>query len=288
MNVLFASTLGKRYLERMLKDGFTTALETPLLFLLTQKLDKNDQVIVDKIEAIRSKMSKQKDVFVEVYSSPDPVSLNKTTPPDMKPAPGKIITTSLSYIASTVSVLPYWGAFLYLCAKETAAKTILRELGSCAGISSCYLASSNSQRFITIEASAALAELARCNLNEVTAGRFRVIHALFDTGLEELLPTLPEGLDLLYIDGQHEKTATLHLVERLASVFNTGSILIFDDIRWTSDMWETWQLLTRYPGFSWTLDTGRFGLCMWDRSSRQPRQYDISGFTAFWKKGKPH
>lgn len=282
----FASVSGKCYLRLMLKNVSLTNFRSPLLFLLTGELNEEDRSVVNRVEALRSKLAERYDEYVEVFPSPEPYPANQLVSAERKPVPGIAMRIPLSEIAKNVSVLPYWGTFLYLCANAVSAKTIL-ELGSCAGISSCYLASGKwCSRLITIEGSDSLAILAESNLHEV-AENFQVIHSLFDSGLDEVLPTLNEKVDMVYIDGHHEKSATLYYFDRLKSYANIGCIFVFDDIRWTPDMWEAWQSLCEHPGLSWTLDTGRFGICEWNGTASRGKNYDFSRFTDFWKKGKP-
>lgn len=282
----FISSIGRYHLKKILQDGLPTLFRLPLLFLLTKSLSQEDQLVVNNIETIKSRMANRSDVYVDIYPSPDPASAGTANLPDIKPALGKVKSVSLSLIANTASVLQYWGTFLYLCAKANRAKTIL-ELGGCAGISGCYMASAKEcKRFITIEGSPSLAALAKSNLSQI-ADNFMVVNSMFDSGLDMILPTLEYGLDMVYIDGQHEKIATFHYLDRLTPHLNAECILVFDDIHWTPDMEKAWQVLCKWKGMAWTLDLGRFGVCLWDGVTIQPKNYDLSRFTDLWRKGKP-
>lgn len=282
----FVSIIGKYYLRSMLNDGLPVRFRLPLLFLLTKGLSLEDQLVVNRIEAVRSEIASRCDDYVNIYPSPAPGSEGTFSSPNVRPEPGEVETVSLSLIVNTTSVLPYWGTFLYLCANANRAKTIL-ELGACAGISGCYMASGKyCGQFITIEGSPDLAMLAESNIRQV-ANNFLVMNALFDDGLDNILPTLRDGLDMVYIDGHHEKIATFHYLERLAHHLNMECILVFDDIRWTSDMWEAWQTICKWRGIAWTIDVGRYGICIWDGVTTQPKNYDFSKFTDLWRNGKP-
>jgi len=150
------------------------------------------------------------------------------------------------------------------------------ELGSCAGISSCYLASASAcQRFLTIEGSVALAAIAAANLRQVT-NKAQVINSLFDEGLLEILPNLHSGLDLVYIDGHHDQAATLHYLELLRPHLNPDCLIVFDDIRLYRNMWDTWRMLCQTPGFTTVVDVGRFGLAVWAGTMAQPKVFDFS------------
>jgi predicted O-methyltransferase YrrM len=281
-----SSWTGEFYLNRLLERGLPARFQLPLLYLLNGKLNVEDRSTLNKIEVLRSKLAEREDEYVNIYPSPDRGTDGAPISIDAKPAPGTITQISLKEIARTTSVLPYWGTFLYLCANANHTRTIL-ELGGCAGISGCYLASGKScNRFITIEGSSSLANLAKANLSQITTN-FEVIPSLFSAGLDQLLPTLNEKLDMVYIDGHHEKKATLHYVERLKQNVSQGCIFVFDDIRWTPDMWEAWQDISKYPEVTCTLDTGRFGICEWNGKTFPKKHFDFSRFTDLWRAGKP-
>ena len=214
-------------------------------------------------------------IFIEVYPSPDPNSQQSNH-----------ISVSLDRIATVTSINQYWGTFLYLIAHAQQAKTIL-ELGSCAGISGCYLAASPyCQKFITVEGSSSLAKIAESNLNEVSHN-FILFNTLFDAALDQILPNLAQTIDVTYIDGNHEKRATLDYFERLKPHLSQNGIVLFDDIHWTTDMEEAWQMITQCHGFSYTIDLGRIGLGIWNRKPAHTKTYSLATYTDYWQRGKP-
>lgn len=181
---------------------------------------------------------------------------------------------SLAQVAYVSSVLPRWGILLYLFANATRAKTIL-ELGSSAGISGCYLASGKyCQRFITVEGSPELSILAETHLLQI-ANNFEGVNASFNEALDKILPSLQNGLDMAYVDGDKDKCATLHYFERLTPYLNNGCVVVFDDIHWSSQMWEAWQILCQWEGLSFAINAGRFGVCLWSGGATQPKTYDL-------------
>lgn len=271
----FISVVGRYDLRRMLDDGLPTRFRSPLLFLLNRKLSREDRLVVKRIEAIRSEIAMSGDRDVIIYVSPDPRSAGGEISPEVRPMPGAVKTVSLSWIIKIASVSQFWGTFLYLCANAHQAKTIL-ELGGCAGISGCYMASGKyCKRFITIEGSHDLATLAQSSIRQV-ANNFVVVNALFDIGLDEILPKLKDELDMVFIDGQHEKIATLHYLERLIPYLNSGHLVVFDDINLSPDMREAWQTLCRWKGMAYTINLGRFGVCVYGGEFAHPKNYAFS------------
>jgi predicted O-methyltransferase YrrM len=257
--------LGIYKLRRMLEDGLPTPFQTPLEFLFLKRLGHEEQKAVDKVELIRSDVARQ------------------TRPFEVANPGGENPVRTAQQIAHRSSVTPEWGAFLFLCAESFRARTIL-ELGSCAGISGCYLASSrHCVRFTTVEGSPALARLAKSNIRQVS-DRAELVNALFDDALEEILPTMKDGIDLAYIDGQHEYEATLRYFCRVEPYLNKGALVIFDDIHWSEQMWQAWRVLKNQSGFAYTIDVGRFGLCLWDGSSSQPFSYKLGPHIGWFRK----
>lgn len=269
---------GRRRLNAMLRSGLPGRLRGPLLYLLGGRLTPEEQRVAGEVEAIRREIAALNDVQMAVYTSP---------PPGAGPAPGPVQPITRRRVAEVASVEPYWGMFLHQCASAFEARTIL-ELGSCAGISGCFLATASScRRFITVERSESLAALAQANLRRVAPGRADVIIAFFDDALNQILPGLEEGLDLVYIDGQHEKASTLYYFERVIPRLNLGAAaVIFDDIHWSEDMTEAWRELRQRRGLACAINLGRFGLCVWAGGDGWPLQFDISRYTTRWGRGQ--
>lgn len=257
--------LGRHKLQTMLSDGLPQPFQYPLAFLFTHSLCESDGEKVVKVERIREAVESQSRVFEVINRH------------------GRVCPLTAAQIAHKVSVNSEWGTFLYLCSASFRARTIL-ELGGCAGISGCYLASSEyCERFITVEASPELAALARFNIRQISA-KAEIVNARFDEGLDEILPTLTKGLDLVYIDGHHKFEPTLHYFRRVAPYLNRPALVVFDDIHLSEEMLRAWQLLKTMEGVRYAIDAGRFGLSFWDGGSSRPVHYDLGPYLGWlWK-----
>lgn len=263
-----ASWRARQRFNQLIANGLPEFLHPPLLFLLDGKLSTEHQEKLDKIEKVRAGIANRGSETVSVYQSPD-------TDPEKGVTPGQMKDRTFERIAYLTSIKPRWGTFLYLCALHSRAKTIL-ELGGCAGISGCFMASSQyCENFITIEGSPDLAELANNSLNQVVDNA-TVINLLFDEALDDLLPSLKSGLDMVHIDGQHEKMATLHYFERVIPFLNSGALVIFDDIRWSSGMWEAWQQIRHRKGLALSITMERSGLCVWEGGETEGSAFEFS------------
>lgn len=240
----------------MIGGGLCPPFRRPLEFLFDGRLSQAEQRVVGRVESLRRDVARRASSFEVVNRD------------------GKVRRLTAPRISHVVSVDPEWGAFLHLCAQSFRARVIL-ELGGCAGISGCYLASSEyCERFITVEASPNLASLARENIRQVS-DKAEVVNALFDDALDEILPTVSGGIDLAFIDGHHKYETTLHYFSRLERHLNEGALVVFDDIHLSEGMWRAWQVLSRRAGFAYTIGAGRFGVCSWDGSSPSPVNYNL-------------
>jgi len=75
-----------------------------------------------------------------------------------------------------------------------------------------------------------------------------------------IIPSLPqESFDIIFIDGNHSKEATLKYFEMLLPKANNDSVFIFDDIYWSKGMTEAWQKVTQHPKVTVSIDTFFWG-----------------------------
>jgi predicted O-methyltransferase YrrM len=79
---------------------------------------------------------------------------------------------------------------------------------------------------------------------------------------EAFLKTLnlePDTLNLVYFDGNHQKDATLQYFELLLPTATNDSVWIFDDIHWSSEMEQAWEIIKENPHVTVTIDTFQWG-----------------------------
>ncbi len=65
---------------------------------------------------------------------------------------------------------------------------------------------------------------------------------------------------LIYFDGNHSKQATLHYFELLLPTITNETVWIFDDIHWSTEMTQAWDIIKRHPKVTVTIDTFQWGL----------------------------
>ena len=121
---------------------------------------------------------------------------------------------------------------LYSLVKEYQPKTIL-ELGTNIGFSSSYLASAGG-KVTTLESSPYRIRLAK-ELHEKLSLDIEYVQGLFDDTLEPTLERLAQ-VDLAFIDGNHHYQPTLDYFEKILPFTSNGSLIVFDDVRWSQGM----------------------------------------------------
>jgi predicted O-methyltransferase YrrM len=269
-----------RAIRRMLAVGLPAELAPALNYLSRPVIEPADQPILMQIERLRTAILARTDQPPKAFMSPEPQPAEKEATADV--AKGAFEPSSWEWIANRACVNFYWGGFLYLCAKHKSAEHIL-ELGGCAGISACYLGAGNPDaQLITTEGSPELAVIAGSNLRAINP-QARVVNALFEHALDEWLPKLSGALDIVHIDGQHERASTLHYFSRLKSHLRPGALVIFDDIHWSKDMSEAWREIATAQGVSQSINLGRYGIVVWSGAAVPARVHDFSRYARNWR-----
>ncbi len=252
-------------------------LSLPLTYLITGKLDPAAKVVAAKVETRRAEISSRGNKEIEIWYSPKPGSaVGDGDAESRRPKPGKVLKLTRERIAATGKD-KRWGTFLHLLARSFESNVVF-ELGSCAGISASYLALAPTVRtLITVEGSEALARIAAESLAQI-GPHARVINRLFDEAIDSELPALDERIDFAYIDGHHEKVATIHYLDRLLPYLADGAVVVFDDISWSHDMREAWDILRRRNEFAHAVDLGVVGVCILHSGSKtlaSPQNWDL-------------
>ncbi len=67
-------------------------------------------------------------------------------------------------------------------------------------------------------------------------------------------------VEMVYIDGNHTKNATLSYFNQLLPKVTSQSILIFDDIYWSSEMEDAWEQIKNHPKVTVTIDLFELGI----------------------------
>ena len=95
-----------------------------------------------------------------------------------------------------------------------------------------------------------------------------------NTVLGEFNQTLPglvknDTFDVVYFDGNHTKKATLNYFEQCLKSKHNDSVFIFDDIHWSTETLEAWELIKNHAEVTVTVDIFQWGIVFFRREQRK-------------------
>lgn len=148
-------------------------------------------------------------------------------------------------------------------------ETIL-ELGTSLGMATHAMTLGNPKAQITsVDGNTEVAAYAANKL-----AKWKNIHILTGS-FEKYLPNLKEQKwDAIFFDGNHTKKATLEYFETLLPSAHNDSVFIFDDIYWSPEMTEAWEIIKSHPQVTVTIDTYYWGLVFF-RKEQQKEHFTI-------------
>ena len=237
----------KAYLKYWLKAKDEHSVHSPYIFnLINQVLyDTNSFYKFEEIEGIRN------------------VLLNSKISFDFQDfgAGSTIIKGERRFvkdIAKWGTVNARQGTILFKLAHFIKPKVVL-ELGTSLGFSTMYLASGTTGQIHTIEADKTLLELSKQNFKQLKLKNIESYQGTFN----DVLPTILKPgtlIDIAFIDGHHDREATLNYFKQIVPFMSKSGVLIFDDIHWSKGMTEAWKDICQSNEVTVSIDLFNMGL----------------------------
>lgn len=220
------------------------------------KMDKEDLKIFDEIEQVREYIIKENiPLNVIDYGAGNPSS----TRTEAEMYQGKLVKTSTGEMCK-IGLKKNWAELLYKIIKNNKPNKVL-ELGTCCGFSSIYMSKASPSSIIyTIEGSHELAETAKENRKKLNCTNVIQKVGKFQDIVGETLEEM-KSVDLAFIDGHHDKKATLDYYKKIKPYLNKNAIVIFDDISWSEGMKEAWNEILKDPTITNHEDLKKLGIC---------------------------
>jgi len=188
---------------------------------------------------------------------------------------GKSGTETISRIAKHSGKSPTQAQLLFRLVNYFQPTNVL-ELGTSLGISTCYLASANSNTNITsIEGCPNTANIAKKNFEILKLKNIKQIIGNFDEALPSFI-SKTEKLDFVFFDGNHRKEPTISYFNQCITKAHNDSVFIFDDIHWSGEMTEAWEHIKNHPQVTVTLDLFFMGLVFFRKE--QSKQHFLIRF----------
>ncbi|MFH6946567.1 O-methyltransferase [Flavobacterium sp. FlaQc-50] len=177
-------------------------------------------------------------------------------------------TRQIAKIAKTAGISPKRAELLFRVVRYFQPNTIL-EIGTSLGLATSALALGNPKaKVITLEGCPNTMAIAKNQLQNFDCNNVESIVSEFQFYLSNLKQeTL--NFDLIYFDGNHSKKATLAYFDLLLPTITNDTVWIFDDIHWSPEMEETWEILKKHPKVKVTIDTFQWGFVFFRREQEK-------------------
>lgn len=246
----------------------------PARLLFQKNTSSEEKKIGERIEQFRSNVASS-GTYADAYAYGSPRPETFQTDQEGHAQPGPIRKGNIEKFMETGTGIDT-GLLLRRIVEGLGSKRIL-ELGTNTGFSGCYFLSlPQVEELVTIEGSTVLAEIADQNLSRISKN-FRLMVTLFDDALDELMAE-NQKFDCVFIDGQHEREALLHYINRSIPLLNEGGALIIDDLYWSDDMFNAWQEICQDQRFSQTVNLTSKGVCLLANEKSQPAYFNICDY----------
>jgi predicted O-methyltransferase YrrM len=162
-------------------------------------------------------------------------------------------------IAKNALKPPKLAQLLYRLVADQQPKNII-ELGTCLGTTSIYLQkAAPDAKVYTLEGCPETANIAKESFAKAGLKDIELITGNFDNTLPGVIDGL-DKLDFVFVDGNHQKDATLKYFEWCLPKVHENTLLIFDDIYWSEGMKEAWAEIKAHPQVTVTVDLFWIGL----------------------------
>ncbi len=247
----------KSYLKFLWNSKNEHAVHSPFVFNLLTKCfyDKKEKPEYQILRNYRKSLLENKN-FIEVTDFGAGSKVFKSN------------RRQISKIASTAGISPKKAELLFRVVNYFKPENIL-EIGTSLGLATSALALGNENSF--------LLSLEGCP-NTLTVAENLFNEKFPDFNVEFLNVEFSEFLknsadicdwDLIYFDGNHSKKATLLYFDLLSKTITNDSVWIFDDIHWSADMEEAWEIIKNHPKVIVTIDTFQWGFVFFRREQKK-------------------
>jgi predicted O-methyltransferase YrrM len=224
-------------------------IHSPFVFDLVSRIFRNkiDKEIIQSVEHLRKKMiSDRRRILVQDMGSKSELLKNAYR--------------NVSDIARRSPVPEKYGVLLANMAAVFGNPLII-EFGTSLGISTIYLAEAcKDVKVITIEGCPSIAEIAKQNFIDAGLTNISLLTGSFDAFIPDLaLQGVKPGL--IFIDGNHRKKPVLDYFNKMAGLADNNTVIVIDDIYYSSQMSEAWAEIKLHKKVSVTIDIFRMGIC---------------------------
>ena len=117
-------------------------------------------------------------------------------------------------------------------------------------------------------------QVAKRNLKSLKAGNTEIVEGNFDNTLSSVVSRL-STVDFAFIDGNHRKEPTERYFKELLAKTNNNSILVFDDIHWSSEMESAWETIKKDAAVTCSIDLFFIGIVFFRKEFKEKQHFVI-------------
>jgi predicted O-methyltransferase YrrM len=187
---------------------------------------------------------------------------------------------SIQQIAKTALSSPSFCRLLFKLTNHYKPDTII-EMGTSLGISTAYLRmGALNAKLLTLEGCPEISAQAQQVFKRLNLKNIEAKIGNFKTTLPEALQTIG-SVDLVFFDGNHRKAPTLQYFNEAFEFANDNSVFIFDDIYWSKEMNEAWEILKDDHRVTLSIDLFSMGILFFKKEFKVKQHYKLVKW--WWK-----
>lgn len=254
--------LFKKYIAYRCKaaNGKGHGIHSPFVFEFVNKVlrgrEKDERFAI--IEERRSMLrNNNEEILVEDFGAGS--RINKTQ------------KRKISAIASSSLKPRKYARLLYRMIRYYQPPQVL-ELGTSLGITTSYLALNN-KPVVTLEGSSEIAAIAEKFFSQ-HFHNIQLVKGNFDDTLDKVLQQHPK-VSFAFVDGNHRKEPTLAYFRKLLAASDEYTIMVFDDVHWSAEMEEAWEIIKEDPAVTLSIDLFFIGIVFFRKDFLVKQHYTI-------------
>ena len=254
----------KYYFQFLFAAKNEHSLHSPFVFELYTKIiqSKTQFPVFLSIENLRKKLFKNRSI-INITDFGAGSRIYKTNQREIR------------QIAKSAEKNPKFGKLLFRLIQHFKPSTIF-DLGTSLGITTIYESKAYEySKISTFEGCPATAKLARDNFEELDCKNIEIIVGNIDETLAQKLAQIKQ-LDFAFFDANHRYEPTVKYFEMCLKKATEESVFVFDDIHWSAEMHEAWQVIKNHPTVMISIDLFYVGLVFFRKN--QPKQDFILRF----------
>ena len=250
----------KAYIWFLLTSKNQHGIHSPFVYQLITKCfyDKSHYPIYHKWKAVQQTYFKSKKTF-NMHDAGAGSRVFKNT------------QRKVSAVAKNAGTTYKRAKLLYRISKYLHIKKAL-ELGTSLGLGSIALGLNNQLELTTVEACSTTSQFAKSAAESLKLKNIQFSNEAFESYLENL--SIHTKFDLIFIDGNHQKEATLTYFSKLLPHTHNDSIVILDDIHWSKGMQDAWKEIKQHPQVRVSIDTFFWGMIFF-RKEQEKEHFKI-------------